>query len=94
MASTGAPPDKFDDCRRRRHREATDTCGFSNCAITQVSSSIVNAKSGEEQTFNGSAGAWNQRLPVPGKPMKIILLRAITVTIELNGTLARISSLL
>ena len=42
---------KFDDRRRRRHREATHTCGFSNCAITQVSSSVVNAKSGSGLAF-------------------------------------------
>ncbi|MFQ7388172.1 MAG: hypothetical protein ACLRP3_02530 [Escherichia sp.] len=91
VASTGVPPTNL-TIAGRRHREATHTCGFSNCAITQVSSSIVNANR-EEQTFNGIGRAWNQRSPVP-KATKIHPLRAITVTIELNVHWRRHPSLL
>lgn len=46
----------------------------------------------EEQTFNGIGRSSNQRSPVPESRIpKFTPLRAITVTIELNGTLAAAS---
>ena len=92
VASTGVPPTNLtiagDDAIAKPPTPAVSVIALS--PRSAAASSTPNP--GKNRPSTALAGAWNQRSPVPESRIpKFTPLRAITVTIELNGTLAAAS---